>query len=196
MPAWSGEGAAALPPHMEKSVKNSQLVISAIGQDRPGIVDRITRYIFEHDLNISDSRMSVLGGEFAIQMLVVGPWNEIAKFESTIPELESSLDLSIVARRTDIRLRNQQLLPYVVDVVALDNPGIVHHLANFFSQRKINIEELTTTSYAAPHTGTPMFAVNLEVGVPADIQISELRDDFMQFCDTMNLDAVLEPAKN
>jgi glycine cleavage system transcriptional repressor len=41
-----------------------------------------------------------------------------------------------------------------------------------------------------------MFAVNLEVGVPADIQISELRDDFMQFCDTMNLDAVLEPAKN
>ena len=170
--------------------------ISAIGQDRPGIVDRITRYIFEHDLNISDSRMSVLGGEFAIQMLVVGPWNEIAKFESMIPELESSLDLSIVARRTDIRPRNQQLLPYVVDVVALDNPGIVHHLANFFSQRNINIEELTTTSYAAPHTGTPMFAVNLEVGVPADIQISELRDDFMQFCDTMNLDAVLEPAKN
>jgi glycine cleavage system transcriptional repressor len=87
-------------------------------------------------------------------------------------------------------------LPYVVDVVALDNPGIVHHLANFFSQRNINIEELTTTSYAAPHTGTPMFAVNLEVGVPADIQISELRDDFMNFCDTMNLDAVLEPAKN
>ncbi len=196
MPAWPGEGAAALPPHLEKSVKNSQLVISAIGQDRPGIVDRITRYIFEHDLNISDSRMSVLGGEFAIQMLVVGPWNEIAKFESTIPELESSLDLSIVARRTDIRPRNQQLLPYVVDVVALDNPGIVHHLANFFSQRNINIEELTTTSYAAPHTGTPMFAVNLEVGVPAEIQISELRDDFMQFCDTMNLDAVLEPAKN
>jgi glycine cleavage system transcriptional repressor len=181
---------------MEKFVKNSQLVISAIGQDRPGIVDKITRYIFEHDLNISDSRMSVLGGEFAIQMLVVGPWNEIAKFESTIPELESTLDLSIVARRTDIRPRNQQLLPYVVDVVALDNPGIVHHLANFFSQRNINIEELTTTSYAAPHTGTPMFAVNLEVGVPADIQISELRDDFMQFCDTMNLDAVLEPAKN
>jgi glycine cleavage system transcriptional repressor len=196
MSALPGEGTAALPPHMEKSVKNSQLVISAIGQDRPGIVDRITRYIFEHDLNISDSRMSVLGGEFAIQMLVVGPWNEIAKFESTIPELESSLDLSIVARRTDIRPRNQQLLPYIVDVVALDNPGIVHHLANFFSQRNINIEELTTTSYAAPHTGTPMFAVNLEVGVPADIQISELRDDFMQFCDTMNLDAVLEPAKN
>ena len=130
---------------MEQSVKNSQLVISAIGQDRPGIVDRITRYIFEHDLNISDSRMSVLGGEFAIQMLVVGPWNEIAKFESTIPELESSLDLGIVARRTDIRPRNQQLLPNLEDVVALDNHGIENNLANYISQRNNNIEELSTT---------------------------------------------------
>lgn len=177
-------------------MKNSQLVISAIGQDRPGIVDRLTKNIFEHDLNISDSRMSALGGEFAIQMLVVGPWNEIAKFESAIGDLESSLELSIVTRRTDIRQHNEKLLPYLVEVVALDNPGIVHHLANFFSKRSINIEELSTTSYAAPHTGTPMFAVNLEVGVPGDIQISELRDDFMNFCDTMNLDAVLEPVKN
>lgn len=177
-------------------MKNSQLVISAIGQDRPGIVDRLTKTIFENDLNISDSRMSVLGGEFAIQMLVEGPWNQLAKFEAVLPDLETKLELSIIARRTDIRKQDTQVLPYLVEVVSLDNPGIVHHLANFFSKRNINIEELTTSSYAAAHTGTPMFAVTLEVGVPANIQISELRDDFMGFCDTMNLDAVLEPAKN
>lgn len=191
-----GGGPAQPDPPLVTPVKNSQLVISAIGQDRPGIVDRLTRAIFEHGLNISDSRMSVLGGEFAIQMLVIGPWNGIAKLESAIHELESSLDLNIIARRTDIRPRSEKLLPYFVEVVALDNPGIVHHLANFFSQRNINIEELSTSSYAAPHTGTPMFTVNMEVGVPANIQISELRDDFMGFCDTMNLDAVLEPVKN
>jgi len=71
----------------------------------------------------------------------------------------------------------------------------VHHLASFFSSRGINIEDMNTSSYAAPHTGTPMFAVRMTVGIPSNQQISALRDDFMEFCDTMNLDAVLEPSK-
>jgi glycine cleavage system transcriptional repressor len=40
-----------------------------------------------------------------------------------------------------------------------------------------------------------MFAVRMTVGIPANQQISSLREDFMEFCDSMNLDAVLEPAK-
>jgi len=71
----------------------------------------------------------------------------------------------------------------------------VHHLASFFSQRNINIEDMSTSSYAAAHTGTPMFAVHMSVGIPAEIHIAALRDEFMEFCDTMNLDAVLEPIK-
>ncbi|MBM3890900.1 MAG: glycine cleavage system protein R, partial [Verrucomicrobia bacterium] len=41
------------------------LVVSAVGQDRPGIVDRISEFILDHDCNIEDSRMAILGGEFA-----------------------------------------------------------------------------------------------------------------------------------
>jgi glycine cleavage system transcriptional repressor len=69
----------------------------------------------------------------------------------------------------------------------------VHHLASFFSQREINIEDMVTSSYAAPHTGTLMFSVHMAVGIPADIHIATLRDEFMEFCDAMNLDAILEP---
>ena len=47
--------------------KQQQLVISAIGSDRPGIVEQLTDRIAKLDLNITDSRMTVLGGEFAIQ---------------------------------------------------------------------------------------------------------------------------------
>ncbi|MEN8214638.1 MAG: ACT domain-containing protein [Pseudomonadota bacterium] len=176
--------------------KQSQLVLSAIGKDQTGIVDRLTGAIYDLELNISDSRMTVLGGEFAVQMLIEGPWNQIAKLENILSELESRLGLTIHGKRTDIRTTDTRIRPYAVEVVALDHPGIVHHLASFFSQHHINIEELHTTSYAAAHTGTPMFAVNLQLGVPAEIQISALRDEFMDFCDNLNLDAVLEPLKN
>jgi glycine cleavage system transcriptional repressor len=77
----------------------------------------------------------------------------------------------------------------------MDQPGIVHNLASFFSQRQINIQEMVTSSYAAAHTGTPMFAVHMTVDIPASLQISVLRDEFMDFCDQLNLDAVMEPVK-
>jgi len=82
-----------------------------------------------------------------------------------------------------------------VDVVALDHPGIVYRLAEFFSSRDINIEELSTATYAAAHTGTPMFSVHMTVNVPASMHIASLREEFMDFCDELNLDAVLEPVK-
>ena len=89
--------------------------------------------------------------------------------------------------------QQEETLPYGVEVVSLDHPGIVHRLANFFSQRNINIIDLNTTRYAAPHTGTSMFAVQMNIGVPAKTSIGELREEFLEFCDDMNLDAVMEP---
>ncbi len=174
---------------------NTSLVISALGQDRPGIVDEVARSVLDSGCNIADSRMTVLGGEFAMILLVSGSWNTIAKLEDQLPRLGEKMELTITARRTDKPLPSHNLLPYGVDVVALDNPGIVHQLANFFSTRSINIQDLTTTSYSAAHTGTPMFSVHMRVDIPASTHIASLRDEFMDFCDQLNLDAVIEPIK-
>ena len=175
--------------------KKSYLVLSALGEDRPGIVDKLSKAILDLECNINDSRMTVLGGEFAIILMLEGNWNSLAKLESGCAALGQQLGLTIIARQTRERVRETALLPYGVDVVALDHPGIVHHLANFFSRRAINIEDLATSSYAASHTGTPMFSVHITVGIPSDIHIASLRDEFMEFCDALNLDAVLEPIK-
>ncbi|WP_029132133.1 glycine cleavage system protein R [Sedimenticola selenatireducens] len=171
------------------------LVISALGKDRSGIVDELSKAILDIGCNIADSRMTVLGGEFAILLMVEGNWNTLGKLEEAIPALEQQLDLTVIVKRTEGRDRSDPSLPYVVDVVSLDHPGIVHQLASFFSKRKINIEDMATTSYAAPHTGTVMFSVHMTVGIPADIHIASLRDDFMEFCDAINLDAIIEPAQ-
>ncbi|MEW7976504.1 MAG: glycine cleavage system protein R [Candidatus Sedimenticola endophacoides] len=171
------------------------LVISALGKDRPGIVNALSKAILEEGCNIADSRMTVLGGEFAILLMVEGNWNTLSRLEQNLPQIEAQLELTIISKRTEGRTGGLEPLPYAVEVVALDHPGIVHHLASFFSSRDINIEDLITTSYAAAHTGTPMFSVSMTVGIPADLHIATLRDEFLEFCDSMNLDAVLEPLK-
>lgn len=139
--------------------------------------------------------MSLLGAEFAMILLVEGNWNNIAKLETVLPGLQKRLDLAINARRTEQRHPSNNLLPYGVEVVALDQPGIVHHLATFFSTRGITVSDLATTAYTAASTGAPMFSVHMTVDVPADLQIAALREDFLDFCDRYNLDAVLEPVK-
>lgn len=179
----------------QSQAKTSQLVLSALGEDKPGIIDELSGCVLNSGCNIADSRMTVLGGDFAILLLVDGNWNNIAKLENQIAHLEGRLGLTITARRTNPKESRKDLLPYGVDVVALDHPGIVHNLAGFFSKRQINIQEMATSSYAAAHTGTPMFSVHLTVDIPATLQISVLRDEFMDFCDQLNIDAVMEPVK-
>ncbi|MEJ2620464.1 MAG: glycine cleavage system protein R [Candidatus Thiodiazotropha sp.] len=171
------------------------LVISALGKDHPGIVKNLSKKILDEGCNITDSRMTVLGGEFAILLLIEGPWNTLAKLETAVPELQKDLGLTIICKRTEGRIQSSDQLPYLVEVVSMDHPGIVNQLAEFFSERQINIEDMTTSSYSAAHTGTPMFSVHLSVGIPADRQIALLREEFMDYCDALNLDAVIEPIK-
>ena len=177
------------------TTKKTYLVISALGEDHPGIVNQLSKAVLEHGCNIEDSRMSVLGGDFAAILLVEGKWNALAKVENALPELERQLAMTIISKRTGERSTGGNLLPYAVDVISMDHPGIVNNLAGFFSDRSINIEDMGTTTYAAAHTGTPMFTVHRTVGIPADMHIALLRDEFMEYCDGLNLDAVLEPIK-
>lgn len=176
-------------------MKNNYLVITALGKDRPGLVSALSQAVYDAGCNVEDSRMTVLGGEFAIVLMVSGKWNAVAKLENTLSALGQRLGLDVLHRRTEERASAGNLLPYGVDVAAMDQPGIVNHLASFFAERGINIEDMVTTRYAAAHTGTPMFSVHISIGIPASTHIATLRDEFLDFCDRLNLDAVMDPIK-
>jgi glycine cleavage system transcriptional repressor len=136
-----------------------------------------------------------LGGQCAILMLVSGTWDALSKLEGQLAGVGRDLGLTIVHKRTKERKQLKPMVPYQVEVVAMDHPGIVKNLSNFFSRNGINIEQLSTDTYPAPHTGTPMFSVVMTVGIPADVHISRLRGDFLDYCDELNLDAVFEPVR-
>ena len=173
----------------------SFLVITALGEDKPGIVNKLTESVADCNCSVIDSRMSVLGGEFAVMLMVSGKWNQLAKLEDSLASASETLGLITTCKRTEPHKPAKDLMPYSVEVISIDQPGIVHELTQFFSAREINIQELNTTQYAAAHTGTPMFALQLTVNIPASMHIAGLRDEFLDFCETQNMDAVMEPMK-
>lgn len=171
------------------------IVISAIGRDKPGIVQAISKAILSCGGNIEESRMTTLGSEFASLMLVSGNWHTLNRLETALDKLGGDDGLSIAIRKTDERSIKADRLPYAVDVIALDQQGIVYELANFFSERNIEIADVATRRYAAAHTGAPMFAVQMAINVPASLHVAQLREEFLEMCDRLNLDAILEPVK-
>ena len=172
------------------------LAVSAIGSDRTGMVHELTRVISECGGNITESRMVALGAEFAMLLLVSGNWHALAKRERELKRLAESGSLSVHMKRTEPRPARTDMLPYSIDVVSLDQGGIVAGLSGFFASRSIDIAEVSTRSYPAAHTGAPMFSVQMIVNVPSRIPVAHLREEFMDYCDSLNLDAILEPVKS
>ena len=176
-------------------MNSDSLVITALGEDRPGLIAQLSHAINEAGCNIQDSRMSVLGGEFAILMQVSGKWNKLTKLESSLHHLQETSGLTIISKRTTPRRLSGDKIPYTIEVVSLDHPGIVSRLAEYLSAKSINVYDMVSTSQPAPHTGSPIFTLNMTVEIPADLHIATLRDEFMEFCENLNLDAVIEPYK-
>jgi len=172
------------------------IAISAIGDDRIGLVHDLSKVVADCGGSISESRMTALGSDFAILMLVAGNWHSIARIETDLGKLAETAGVTIQVRRTVPRPVREDMIPYSVDVVCIDQAGIVAGLSGFFAARGVDIGELSTRSYAAAHTGAQMFSVYMVINVPTRIHVGALREEFMDFCDQMNLDAILEPVKN
>ena len=171
------------------------LVVSVLGADKPGIANELTTIAAEHNCNIVDSRMAVLGGEFAVIMMLSGSWSSIAKFEKALAAIEQKLGLLTLIKHTELPKNKSNLMPYGIQVVALDTAGIIKEISTFFSNQSINIENLYTDSYKAPHTAAPMLILNMTVNIPVSMHIADLRDRFILFCDDLNLDGTMEPLK-
>jgi glycine cleavage system transcriptional repressor len=171
------------------------IVISAIGTDRTGAVQDLTKVVLSCGGNIEESRMTTLGSEFAMLLLVSGNWHTLSRLEQGLDKLCAGDDLQVSIKKTDAKPAEVDRMPYAVDIVALDQQGIVFNLAHFFTSRDIEIADVATRSYAAAHTGAPMFAVQMAINVPSKLHVSQLREEFHELCDQLNLDAILEPVK-
>lgn len=170
------------------------LAITAIGRDRTGLVRDLSQAVSAAGGSICESRMMTLGSQFGVLMLVSGNWHSVHKVRDRLAKLDGEAALSITIEDTEAR-EAQASAPYHIDVVSLDQEAIVTSLAGFFASRDLEIAEMGTRRYNAPHTGAAMFSVQMTVNLPASTHVATIREDFLDFCDEHNLDAIMEPAQ-
>src|SRR5215510_1172637 len=166
------------------------LVLSALGDDRPGLVAEVTHYLAERGVNVEDSRMAVLGAEFGIQMLVSGPEPAIARVVADKGELETKTKLGVLVRRTKSpeEHRRAAVIPCVVTAEAIDHEGIVRAVALAISHMGINIVSLETTTYNAPVTGSPLFRLEAHIDLPQGISVAQFRRQMEDVAQKESLD--------
>ena len=173
----------------------SHVLVTAIASQPRNPLLPLTKRIAECGCNLVEARLAALGQEVVVSVLASGTWDALAKFEASAPRLEREESLHLVLRRTAVRAQENASLPYMIEVVAADKAGVLFELAEFFSSRGIAVEQLNSTRYRAMQTGAEMFTAQITVGIPAKTHIAALRDDFLEFCDSLNLDAIMDPIK-
>lgn len=174
---------------------DEQLLIQALTPSAQSPLLTLARRIADAGCNLAEARVSTIGTEVSLMLLARGAWDALAKLESALTKLARDESLRLVHYRTGPRESSSHLLPYLVEVVAADRPGIVARIVEFFTQHDISVEQLHSTRYQAMQTGAEMFQAQFTIGIPAEIHIAALRDDFLELCDGLNLDAIMDPVK-
>lgn len=155
---------------------SSQLLVTAVGEDRPGIVSRITEVLLSHGANLEESRMAVLGGEFAAIMLVTGGADKIDAIQTDLSGLEK--DGIQVNTKLTRRLDMERYKGYTLCEISLrgaDHEGIAHHLSRRLKDRDINFQSVHTEVIGAPVTGSPLFCMDATIMVPSKTSLENLR---------------------
>jgi len=175
---------------------NRYVVLTGVGSDRPGLVDEVTAFLAEREINLEESRMAVLGGEFAMILLASGPEPALTDLRQNLGQITraTGLEFSLKTTRPPSERTGSPGLPYRLLAQSLDHPGIVHEITRLLHARNVNIESMETHVRSAPVSGTPVFALEAQLSVPAETKATRLRVELEELADQFNLDIVFEPA--
>lgn len=174
--------------------ENAYAVFTAIGPDRVGIVDDLSGLVARHAGNIEESKMAVLGGEFAAVMLVSMEPAALTELRGALASLQEKLGLRLELKPTRRQETSAAGRPYILETVSLDTPGIVHAVTAVIKTYGINIEELETATQPAPWTGAPMFRMRATLILGPQVSVAKLKADLAVLESERDLDITLKPA--
>lgn len=169
-------------------------LLTAVGRDRVGLVDDLSAAILERECNIEESRMALLGGDFAVLLLLSGAEAAVARVLRDGESLGAALGLSVSARATESPAQAPDALPYILESSSLDTHGIVHAVAAVLRRHGVNIADMETDTVPAPWTGAPLFNLRARLSVPRSVPIGTLRRELGALEGEHNLDLRLFPA--
>lgn len=177
---------------MERNVAalSQNVVFTAIGADRPGLVERLARVVAEHGGNWLDARMARLGGQFAgivqvevatdAQPALVGALGALAAHGLTVVVAPTSPPAPRVGHAV------------LLELVGADQPGIVREVTAAIASLGANVEALTSGTSSAPMTGEALFHLRAELFLPVSQTVEALRVVVERLASDLMVDITLE----
>lgn len=152
----------------------TNLVLTLIGPDRPGLVEAVADAIAAQGGNWLESRMAHLAGKFAGVLRAEVPDSKTDAVMQALARLETR-GLKVVAEIAPGAPDEKAQRPMELDLVGLDRPGIVREISQLLAQHGVNVEELSTDRSSAPMSGEMLFRARAHVHLPTDADLPRLR---------------------
>ncbi len=150
-----------------------------MGRDRPGVVADLAQLVFDCDANLEDSRMALLGNEFASILLCSGTSEDLGeRLASGARRLEWENRLTILVRPLEGEPRPPVPAPcyqlFEIRAQGEDRAGIVARICRALADLKVNIADLRSTSLPSP-SGASLYGMTVAAEVPETLDISQLQ---------------------
>lgn len=172
----------------------ASLVVTVVGPDRPGIVNRLSDVAQRLGANWAGSRMANLAGQFAGMVHFEVADDRADALARALGALESP-DLRVVIARSAACRAAPAMRRVRLELVGHDRPGIVRDLSGSLAERGVSIEELETQVASAAMSGESLFKVKAVLAVPESLPNAELRRGLEALANEMMVDVELgEPA--
>jgi len=163
------------------------LVMTVIGQDRPGLVESVADLVASHGGNWLESRMSRLGGHFAGILRVEVATEEEQALVANLKGL-SSRGLSVVVHSDQRKPEPPPGRLRILEIVGQDRPGIVRDISHALATYGVNVEELQTECASAAMTGETLFKARAKLRVPDSADVETIRQNLEKIASDLIVD--------
>jgi glycine cleavage system regulatory protein len=167
------------------------IVITVVCNDHPGIIEKLSQVLGDHDGNWAESSMMSLAGKFAGILLAQVPEEKADAFVTALDGLESH-GMQIVAQQSDKKPESDAAREYAIDLVGQDHPGIVHEITEVLTRHNINVQELETTVQSASMSGESLFIAHAQIFIPPDVSLDQLQDEMEELANELMVEIRLE----
>lgn len=169
----------------------AHFVVTAVGEDRPGIVAAVTKTFVDLGCNLEDTSAAILRGYFALILIVDAPSSvTAATVEESLSRPAKDLGLAITVSEVDASAPSPvEGERWTISVYGADKPGIVNRFATLLAERKINILDMTTRMTTDP--GEPVYTMVLEVALPPEVIADQLEVELHDLALDLQVEASL-----
>jgi glycine cleavage system regulatory protein len=171
----------------------TNLVMTLIGADQPGLVQLVAACVADHGGNWLESRMSHLGGQFAGIVRVETPDDRAGELVHALQKLEvDGLRIIVKTEHGPVAKAGGELAS--LEIVGLDRPGILRGISAVLVAHRVNVEELASECVSAPMGGGTLFQAHATLLVPEKTNLGALRADLEKIAADLMVDLKLQPA--